>query len=150
MGIDWLEIGAPTLDRPFGLALWPIFEKAYTAINGYKPQDFEFVQGKTAFSTFGATAGTLLLYYTIVLGGRELMRSRPAFELNGLFKIHNFYLTAISGVLLLLFVEQLIPELVRNGVFHAICAHAGGWTDKLVVLYYVSLLSEIIEGSRGD
>jgi fatty acid elongase 3 len=139
MGQDWIQIGAPTLDRPFGLALWPIFEKAYTAIHGYAPQDFRFEQGTTAFSTFGVTAGTLILYYIVIFGGREFMRNRPAYSLNGLFKIHNFYLTAISGVLLLLFLEQLIPELTRNGVFHAICDHSGGWTDKMVILYYVSL-----------
>merc|ERR1711981_1167537 len=144
-GNDWLEIGAPTLDRPFGLALWPIFEKAYEAVNGYKPQDFRFEQGVTAFSTFGVTAGTLLSYYIVIFGGREVMRNRPALQLNGLFKIHNFYLTAISGMLLLLFAEQLIPELVRNGVFHAICDHSGGWTDKLVVLYYLNYLTKYLE-----
>ena len=146
MGVDWIEVGAPTLDRPFGLALWPIFEKAYEAINGYKPQDFQFEQGKTAFSTFGVTAGTLLTYYLVIFGGREIMRNRPALQLNFLFKIHNFYLTAISGVLLVLFLEQLIPEVVRNGVFHAVCDHAGGWTDKLVILYYVSVFAT----SRDD
>ena len=66
------------------------------------------------------------------------MRDRPPMKLNGLFKIHNFYLTAISGVLLVLFLEQLIPTLARHGVFFAICKHKGGWTDKLVILYYVS------------
>lgn len=145
MGVDWIEIGAPTLDRPFGLALWPIFEKAYTALHGYAPQDFRFEQGVTAFSTFGVTAGTLLLYYIVIFGGREFMRNRPAFELNGLFKIHNFYLTVISGGLLLLFLEQLIPELTRNGVFHAICDHSGGWTDKLVILYYLNYLTKYLE-----
>lgn len=138
MGADWIQFGAPTLDRPFGLALWPIFEKAYTAIHGYAPQDFRFEQGTTAFSTFGVTAGMLISYYIVIFGGREFMRNRAPLQLNGLFKIHNFYLTAISGVLLALFLEQLIPELTRNGVFHAICDHSGGWTDKMVILYYVS------------
>lgn len=137
---DWIEIGAPTLDRPFGLALWPIFEKAFYSIKGYKPQDFRFEQGKTPMSTMTATFGMLISYYIIIFGGRELMRGREPFKLNGPFKVHNFYLTAISGVLLALFLEQLIPELARNGVFHAICAYEGGWTDKLVVLYYVSRL----------
>ncbi|KAF2090693.1 putative fatty acid elongase A [Saccharata proteae CBS 121410] len=142
---DWIQFGAPTLDRPFGLQLWPIFEKAFEAAKGYKPQDFRFKQGETPMSTLKATATMLISYYIIIFGGREIMRNRSPLKLNGLFKIHNFYLTAISGVLLALFLEQLIPELVRNGVFHAICAHEGGWTDKLVILYYLNYLTKYLE-----
>lgn len=133
----WIRIGVPSLDRPFGLELWPIFEKIFVAVKGYRPQDFRFTPGKTPMSTLSSTVTMLVTYYIIVFGGRELMRGREPFKLNGPFKVHNFYLTAISGILLLLFVEQLLPEIVRNGIFHAICAHEGGWTDKLVILYYV-------------
>ena len=35
-------IQRPTIDRPFGVHLWPIFDKAFTAIKGYHPQDFDF------------------------------------------------------------------------------------------------------------
>jgi len=48
-------------------------------------------------------------------------------------------------VLLALFVEQLVPELARNGVFHAICEREGGWTDRLVVLYYLNYLTKYLE-----
>jgi fatty acid elongase 3 len=51
---------------------------------------------------------------------------------------HNFVLTAISGALLVLFAEQLIPTLWRHGLYENICG-ASGWTQPLVVLYYVSL-----------
>lgn len=134
---DWLRVGVPTLDHPFGLELWPIFEKVFISLKGYKPQDFRFEQGETPMSTLRATITMLVSYYIIIFGGRELMRGREPFKLNGLFKIHNFYLTAISGVLLALFLEQLIPTIVRGGIFHAICEYEGGWTDKLVILYYV-------------
>lgn len=136
---DWIQYGVPTLDRPFGLELWPIFERAFIAIKGYNPRDFRFVAGETPMASLKETVTMLITYYIVVLGGRELMRGREPFKLSFFFKVHNFYLTVISGVLLLLFIEQLLPELVRNGVFHAICAYEGGWTDKLVVLYYVSL-----------
>lgn len=134
---DWLVYGTPTLDRPFGVALWPIFSKAFTAMKGYAPEDFKFVPGKTPMASMPETAITLLSYYLIIFGGRELMKAREPMKLNGLFKIHNFYLTAISGILLLLFLEQLIPTITRNGVFYAICDYNGGWTDQLVTLYYV-------------
>jgi fatty acid elongase 3 len=132
-----IEFGVPTLDRPFGLTLWPFFERAFEFVKGYKPQDFRFTPGETPLSTFPATAFVLISYYVVIFGGREFMRDRAPLQLNWLFKVHNLYLTLISGALLVLFLEQLIPTLLRRGVFYAICSQNGGWTDKLVVLYYV-------------
>ena len=65
------------------------------------------------------------------------MKNREPFKLNSLFMVHNLALTIISGVLLALFTEQLVPTIARNGVFYAICDHRGGWTAPLVTLYYV-------------
>jgi hypothetical protein len=140
MSLDSLKtIPLPTLERPFGIELWPLFAKAVSAIKGYSPTDFRFVEGVTPMSTFKETATVLIAYYIIIFGGRELMRGRPAFTLNVPFMIHNFYLTAISGVLLALFIEQLLPTVVNNGVFFTICNHKGGWTKELVMLYYVRI-----------
>ncbi|KAI9674925.1 MAG: hypothetical protein M1822_008987 [Bathelium mastoideum] len=142
---SWLEIGAPTLDRPFGLALWPIFSKGFNAVMGFNPEDFRFKAGQTPVSTFSACATLLISYYIVIFGGREVMRTKQAVQLQGLFKVHNFVLTIISGILLALFLEQLIPELTRNGVFHAICHRDGGWTDKFVILYYLNYLTKYLE-----
>jgi fatty acid elongase 3 len=134
---DWIQVGVPTLDRPFGLQLWPIFEKVYESMMGYKPQDFRFVPGETPISTIKSCTAILVSYYIIIFGGRELMRNREPFKFSFLFKLHNFYLTAISAILLGLFLEQIIPTVARHGLFFAVCDHAGGWTDKMVILYYV-------------
>lgn len=142
---DWIQVGVPTLDRPFGLQLWPIFEKAYETAVGYKPQDFRFVPGETPISTIKSCTAILVSYYIVIFGGRELMRGREAFKLNFLFKVHNFYLTAISAILLGLFLEQIIPTVARHGVFFAVCDHAGGWTDKMVILYYLNYLTKFLE-----
>ena len=140
MSADLLnKVPVPTLDRPFGVELWPLFDKTWSSVMGYPPTEFRFVQGETPMSTFSATAFTIVSYYVVIFGGRELMRNRPAMKLNGLFMIHNFYLTAFSFILLVLFIEQLLPTVVRRGVFFAICDHDGGWTKPLVTLYYVSL-----------
>lgn len=142
---SYIKYGAPTLDRPFGLALWPIFEHFFGLVMGYNPRDFRFIQGQTPMSTLGTTVFTLISYYVVIFGGREVMRKRQPLQLNGFFKVHNLMLTIISGVLLVLFVEQLIPTLARGGIFFAICDHAGGWTEKLVILYYVrSILSSTL------
>jgi hypothetical protein len=127
----------PTVDRPFGVHLWPIFDKAYTAVMGYHAHDFDFQPRVTPMSTLKESSLMILAYYIVIFGGRELMRNRPAFKLNGLFMLHNFYLTAISAILLALFLEQLIPTLYNHGVFYAICDIKGGWTAPLVTLYYV-------------
>jgi fatty acid elongase 3 len=132
------QLPLPTVDRPFGIQLWPIFSKAFGAVVGYPADDFKFVPFETPMSTLKSTSIFIVVYYAIIFGGREWMRNREPFKLKTLFLIHNFYLTAISGVLLVLFLEQLIPTVVRGGVFHAICDMDGGWTQPLVVLYYVS------------
>jgi GNS1/SUR4 family len=127
----------PTIDRPFGVELWPYFDKVFSAVMGYHPQDFEFTPHVTPLSSMKESVSMILAYYVIILGGRELMKNRPAVKLNGLFMIHNFYLTAISAILLALFIEQLAPTVYRHGIFFAICDHNGGWTKELVILYYV-------------
>ena len=71
------------------------------------------------------------------------MRNRQPYKLNGLFMAHNFILTVISGALLVLFAEQLIPTLWKHGLYENICGESG-WTQPLLVLYYVSLFRERI------
>jgi hypothetical protein len=127
----------PSIDRPFGIALWPIFDKVYTTIMGYHPQDFDFQARVTPLSTMKESSLAILTYYVVIFGGRELMRNRPAFKLNIPFMIHNFYLTAISAILLSLFIEQLVPTLYNHGLFYTVCEREGGWTPQLVILYYV-------------
>jgi fatty acid elongase 3 len=119
------------------LSPWINFDKAWTVVMGYSANDFRFVAGETPMSTLKETVLMIVAYIIIIIGGREIMRNREAYKLNTLFKIHNFMLTAISGGLLVLFTEQLIPTLWRRGLYENICG-ASGWTQPLVVLYYVS------------
>lgn len=136
-----IPISLPTIDQPFGVELWPYFEKAYSAVVGYSSRDFVFVPGETPLSTFKATAVLLVTYYVTVFAGRELMKNREPLQLNSLFMVHNLNLTIISATLLALFIEQLLPTIWRNGVFFAICDHRGGWTEPMVTLYYVSQIA---------
>jgi fatty acid elongase 3 len=139
------KLPVPTLDRPFGIHLWPIFSKAFEYVVGYSADEFTFQPGSTPMSTLKETSIFIVIYYTVIFGGRELMRNREPFKLRTLFLIHNFYLTAISAILLALFIEQILPTVVRHGIFHAICAHEGGWTQPLVVLYYLNYLTKYLE-----
>jgi fatty acid elongase 3 len=139
------KLPVPTLDRPFGIHLWPIFNKAFEYVVGYPANDFRFQPGSTPMSTLKETSIFIVIYYTVIFGGRELMRNREPFKLRTLFLIHNFYLTAISAILLALFIEEILPTVVRHGIFHAICAIEGGWTQPLVVLYYLNYLTKYLE-----
>ena len=130
------SIGFPTIDRPFGIYLWPIFDKVWHSLTGHWASDFKFVPGETPMSTWQEVVGAIIAYYFVIFSGREFMRSRPALKLNFWFQLHNIGLTLLSGLLLVLLFEQIFPIIVRRGVFYSIC-DAGAWTQPLVFIYYV-------------
>lgn len=119
---------------------WTILQKAWKSSTGYPVEKFNISLGKTPMTTFTETVFMIVLYYAVILGGREIMRGRPAYKLNDLFLLHNLALTLISGALLALFIEQLAPTIWRHGVFFSICGD-GGWTPQLATLYYVGQIS---------
>ncbi|OGM39320.1 elongation of fatty acids protein [Aspergillus bombycis] len=135
----------PSLDRPFGVHLWPHFSKAFELVAGYPADEFQFVLGTTPMSTLRETSIFVAVYYTILFGGREVMRNRAPFPLRSLFRIHNVYLTVLSAILLALYIEELVPTVFRKGIFYAICHRDGGWTNHLVVLYYLTYLTKYLE-----
>ncbi|KAK4062699.1 uncharacterized protein Triagg1_9817 [Trichoderma aggressivum f. europaeum] len=135
----------PSVERPFGIHLWPLFSKAFEYVAGYPAEEFDFVVGKTPMSTLRDTSIFVAIYYLIIFGGRELMRAREPFKLKTFFLIHNFVLTAVSAILLALFIEQLLPTIVRRGTLFAVCDADGGWTQPLVVLYYMTYLTKYLE-----
>ncbi|OLN86790.1 putative elongation of fatty acids protein 1 [Colletotrichum chlorophyti] len=126
------------------LSPWRTFDKVFTSIVGYSANEFEFVYGRTPFSTLTEAMTMVVLYLVVIFGGREVMRNRKPLELNTLFKIHNLFLSLLSGALLVLFIEQLVPSLWRGGLYENICG-ASGWTQPLVLLYYVNYLTKYYE-----
>jgi len=116
---------------------WSVLDRIWTPLMGYPPEKFEVIEGTTPMTTLKETVILIATYYFVIFAGREIMRDRPAFKLNDPFLLHNFCLTVISGALLALFLEQLVPTVWNHGVFHSICG-VGGWTPQLTTLYYVS------------
>lgn len=127
----------PTLDRPFGVHLWPHFTKAFEIMTDSSTANFKFVVGETPLSTLKETSTFVAVYYTIIFGGRKLMSNRESFKLKSLFLVHNLALVVVSALLLALYVEELVPIIAKRGLFFAICDRDGGWTQPLLVLYYV-------------
>jgi fatty acid elongase 3 len=117
---------------------WMALDLIWTKVTGYNTQQFEFTSGSTPIATFKETSSLLVLYYVTILGGREIMRSFPAFKLQKATLIHNFALSFLSAVLLFLFLEQLLPNLWARGTYYCVCEQ-GGWSKELETLYYVRL-----------
>lgn len=134
---EYLDPQIPTVDRPFGIHLWSVFSDVCTRFLGWNPDEFAFIQGGLLLSTLQPMIVTIIFYYVVIFGGRELMKSSSPFKLTFLFRVHNLMLTFASGLLLALFFEQLFPILYRDGLFYAIC-NSGSWTQPMVTLYYVS------------
>lgn len=137
--LHWLDLGPPTLQRPFGLRLWPIFDAAFANAVDYKREDFKLIIGETPLSTFKSVVAVLSSYYAIVLCGPILLRNRIPWKLQALFRLYNLLLVFSSATLCLLFLEQIIPTIARHGLLFSICELEGGFTDELVLLYYVRI-----------
>jgi fatty acid elongase 2 len=141
-------IPLPSIDHPFGIELFPYVEQIFKFLSNGKfvMSEFEFVQDETFLSSPYQVFPAILIYYTLIFGGDALMKKfnvRP-FVLNGLFQLHNLFLTTLSLILFVSLVEQLIPQIYYNGLFYAIC-NENAWTQKMVVLYYMNYLTKYLE-----
>src|ERR1700754_537251 len=112
------KIPWPTIDRPFGIELWPIFDRLYEKVVGTPAHEFQFLPGYSPLSTIPEVAGAIIAYYVTLYAGHTIMKNQPALKLNGLFMAHNLILTILSGGLLALFIEQMFPIIWRNGIFY--------------------------------
>lgn len=149
-----------SIDRPFGVYLWDYFDQLHTAVVGKSASDFAFVEGETPLSTvpegkkahailttcdegiqyhvFVVTIGCVT-YLLVIFGGQYMLRESGPSNPKFIFRLHNFLLTIVSLALLLLLVEQLVPQLARHGLYYTICS-AEAWTEKHELLYYLNYL----------
>ncbi|KAI8367471.1 GNS1/SUR4 family-domain-containing protein [Radiomyces spectabilis] len=126
-------------ETPFGIALYPYFEKVYEAVVGKPASSFSFTPGVTPLSTVNEVVASCITYFVVIFGGRYLMTQFPPFRLQALFQLHNFLLTIVSGILLVLMVEQIFPKIYHHGFLYAVCSN-DAWTQPLELLYYLNYL----------
>ncbi|CCH42346.1 Elongation of fatty acids protein [Wickerhamomyces ciferrii] len=143
-----LDFQIPSVDRPFGISLWSLFNTVASTLtfNKFIPSEFEFIEGETLLSTFTPVAIVITVYYFIIFGGQAIFNkfNLKPWKLNFLFQLHNISLTFISLTLLLLMIEQLIPIIYNHGLFYAIC-NKNAWTQPLVTLYFLNYLTKYLE-----
>ena len=92
-----------------------------TYLTSYQP-------GVTPLSTVPSVATTVAIYLSLVFGIHTYQKDRAPKKLNTLFQIHNILLSSVSGLLLVLILEEILPTLWNKGVFYAFCS-ADAWTE---------------------
>ncbi|ORY23942.1 ELO family [Naematelia encephala] len=103
-----------------------------------------WISGSSPLSTQKAVVAAIGSYLLIIFGGREIMRSRPAFKLTFLFQVHNLLLTTGSGILLALMLEEILPLYLKHGFYWSIC-YKGAFTPRLVSYYMVNYYIKYVE-----
>lgn len=158
----WMSDLSFSIDRPFGVYLYDYFDQLYTAVTGQSASKFAFVEGVTPFSTISEGRHSVQLngfrslenthvcylclvvvscitYLVVIFGTQYLLRDSQPLKPQFLFRVHNFLLTIVSLALLLLLIEQLVPQLARHGLYWTICSK-DAWTEKHELLYYLNYL----------
>jgi fatty acid elongase 3 len=84
--------------------------------------------GVTPLSTISSVTAAITVYLGTVFGLWALQKNSQPKKLNTLFQIHNIVLSSVSGLLLVLILEEIVPIIYRHGVFYGFCG-AGAWTE---------------------
>lgn len=100
-----------------------------------------YVQNVTPLSSTTAVVAALATYLAVIFGLREVMKSQKPMKLQFLFQLHNMVLSSGSLLLLVLFLEEIVPIVWKHGVFHGLCS-ADAWTPVRVVDPYLQPLSD--------
>ncbi|KAJ3375377.1 hypothetical protein GGF31_004495 [Allomyces arbusculus] len=122
----------------------PFLRTAYEAVVGAPLDSFDFEHVPLSSGTIVAV--TAVTYVAVIFGGQAYLRATNTkpFTLQAPFFVHNVVLSLFSGFLFLAMAENVVPIILRHGLFHAICDERG-LTKELLVLYYLNYLTKYYE-----
>jgi zinc transporter ZupT len=81
-----------------------------------------YVAGETPLSTTPTVVSVLAGYLAIIFSIKVLMTNREPYKLKEPFRIHNILLSFSSALLLVLMLEEIVPQIWTHGFFHALCS----------------------------
>jgi len=122
--------------------LTPLWESLYKSITGQDEIFFNFSQ--VPLNSALDVTFVVFAYLIGIFGLQFFMKNQKPLYLNGLFIIHNLFLTAISLILLVLMLEQQVPIIFEHGIFWSIC-NKNAYTEPLRVLYYINMWTKAYE-----
>ncbi|KAJ7098386.1 ELO family [Mycena epipterygia] len=92
---------------------------------------------KGPLSEPSAVLSALVVYLAVIFGTQTLMRYRIPVKIPLVIQAHNFVLSAVSLILLLLMLEEILPLTRRLGILDAMCAKES-WTKNLELYYRIN------------
>lgn len=95
-----------------------------------------YIPGVTPLSETPVVVATLAGYLATIFSIQWFMKNKQPLKLTPFFRAHNAFLTGISGLLLVLIAEEIIPIWLQTGSFDAIC-HPRSWTPVRVALDHI-------------
>jgi fatty acid elongase 3 len=103
-----------------------------------------YVPGETPLSTTPIVLLTLASYLAVVFGVQALMQNQKPHKLTFLFQAHNLFLSSGSLLLLVLMLEEMLPRIWQNGVYHTLC-HQESWTTRMEFYYMINYSFKYLE-----
>ena len=86
-----------------------------------------YVKGETPLSTTPGVLATLFAYLAVIFSVQALMKNQQPHKLTPLFQAHNVILSSGSLLLLVLMLEEILPIILKEGIYFAVCAEEA-WT----------------------
>ncbi len=137
-------------------ALLPAYTLLRQALNLHNfpdtPAQFNFEKHATWTADPYFVGGVMTIYFLFVFASFQL---RPFFvqisktipnTLQLIFVVHNIILSAVSFILLLLIVENLMPRVLQNGLMWGLCHQEAYEADhRLEFYYYINYLLKYYE-----
>ncbi|KAJ7931129.1 GNS1/SUR4 membrane protein [Mycena leptocephala] len=99
---------------------------------------------KIPLSAPSTVFSALVAYLAAISGAQILMQSRPPLKLRRIIQAHNLLLCAVSLLLLVLMLDEIVPMVRRVGFLNAMCG-GDAYTKNLELYYRINYALKYVE-----